>query len=131
LIVLQFAAVYVTFEKAVYLALLIVIAVISRCCATISILCLSVIEGSSYANAFKQDTGTPQKLFAAFIALLAAVLSFLYAGVFGPAVIGAVIIGYIIATAYVYKDFKGISGDLTGFAIVISELCGLIALAVI
>ena len=33
--------------------------------------------------------------------------------------------------AYARKEFKGVSGDLTGFSLVVGELCGLLALAVV
>jgi adenosylcobinamide-GDP ribazoletransferase len=58
-------------------------------------------------------------------------VSFIFAGIYGLIVSGAVILGFIGAMAYAYKDFKGVSGDLAGYALVISELCGLTALAVI
>jgi cobalamin synthase len=33
--------------------------------------------------------------------------------------------------AWAYKDLKGVSGDVAGFALVIGELCGLFAMAVV
>lgn len=131
LFLLQFAALYVIIERAANLALLIIIAVISRCCATASILCLDVMRESSYANIFKQNTGMRHKLFVSAVAVLAVASAYLYAGTVGIVTALSVIIGYMCATAYVYKEFKGVSGDLTGFAIVIGELCGLLALAAI
>ena len=131
LLLLQYAGMYVFFEKAEYPALLIAIAFFSRCCAAEAILTLNVMKDSSLAKVFSQNTGISHKLFTAVLAILAGALSFLYAGPVGLAVAGAVVLGYILATLYVYREFKGVSGDLTGFAIVVSELCGLITLAVI
>ena len=131
LFVLQFASAYAAFEKGKYFALLIVIAVVSRCCAAISVLCLQTTPQSGYANMFRENTGAPQKAFVIVAAGLAFALPFLYAGVFGPVLAVATALGYTAAMAYAYRDIKGVSGDLAGFALVIGELCGLFTLAVI
>ena len=131
LFALQFAASYAFIENGKYLVLLVIIPVISRCASAMSILCLKAMEQSGYANMFKQNTGISHKIFLIFITLVAAALSFLFAGIYGLIVVAVVIAGYIGAMAYAYKEFKGISGDLTGYALVISELCGLFALAII
>ena len=131
LILLQFGAMYAITEKGELLLLLIIIAAASRCCGAFSVLSLKTMEGSGYANAFKENTGFAHKFFIAALTISAAALSYLWAGIPGIIVFAAVIAGYFLATAYVYKEFRGVSGDLTGFAIVTSELCGLIALAVI
>jgi adenosylcobinamide-GDP ribazoletransferase len=131
LFVLQFAAMYAALENGKYLALLAVIAVISRCCGSLSILWLKPMAQSGYANMFGQNAKISHKIFLVFIALCAAAASYVFAGIWGFAVAGAVILGYTGAMAYAYMDLKGISGDLTGYALVISELCGLFALAAI
>jgi len=131
LFILQFAAVYAVAEKGKYFILLVFIAVISRCCSSISILCLKAIPQSGYANMFRQNIGITHKLFVIFIVLAVTALALLFAGIYGLIVSVSVILGFIGALAYAYKDFKGISGDLTGYALVISELCGLFALAII
>ena len=131
LFVLQFASAYAAFEKGNYFPLLIVITVVSRCCSAMSILCLKTMPGSGLANMFRQGTGTAQKLFIAVVAALAFALSFLFTGAFGAIPAAATALSYIAAMAYAYKDFKGVSGDLAGFALVIGELCGLFTLALI
>jgi adenosylcobinamide-GDP ribazoletransferase len=131
LFVLQFAAVYVVVEHGKYLVILIIISVISRSCSGISILCLKAMPQSGYANMFKQDVKISHKIFIILIVLSASALSFIFMGIYGLIAVLSVILGYIGAMAYAYKDLKGISGDLAGYALVISELCGLAALAVI
>ena len=131
LFLLQFAASYAVIENGKYLVLLIVVAVMSRCCSAMSILCLKAMPQSGYGNMFQQNTGISHKIFLVVIGLLAIALAYILAGIAGLIVAASVIVGYIAAMAYAYKEFKGISGDLTGFSLVISELCGLIALAVI
>jgi adenosylcobinamide-GDP ribazoletransferase len=131
LFVMQFAAVYAVIEKGNCLILLIIITVISRCCAAMSILCLKTMAQSGYAYMYRQNTAVSHKIILILLAVSTAAAAFILTGICGLVVAGAVIAGFIGAMAYVYKEFKGVSGDLAGYALVISELCGLIALAVI
>ena len=131
LFILQFSTVYAVVENGKYFTLLIVISVISRCGSAMSILCLKTMPQSGYANMFRQNTGIPHKIFIIFICVSATALSFVLAGIYGLIVAVAVILGYIGSMAYAYKNLKGVSGDLAGYALVISELCGLFALAVV
>ena len=131
LFVLQFAAAYAAAENGRYFVLLFVISVISRCGAAMSILCLKPMAQSGYANMFRQNTGTSHKIFLIVIALFAIALSFVFAGIYGLIAAGAAILGFIFALAYAYNNLKGVSGDLAGYALVISELCGLFALAIV
>jgi adenosylcobinamide-GDP ribazoletransferase len=89
------------------------------------------MPGSNYAAMIAKSSGAASKSFVAVIALVIVILSFLYAGVLGLIVCAAIILGYAAAMRVVYKSFKGVSGDLLGYAMVISELCGVITLAVL
>ena len=131
LFVMQFSAMYTIAESGNHFALVIVIAVISRCCSAFSIFVLRHIPQSNYTSMLKQDIGLSHKVFVLAVALAAIAASFLYAGFVGLAVSGAVVLGYTAAIVRVSKGFNGISGDLLGYSLVISELCGLIALAVL
>ena len=131
LFVLQFASVFVVIEKGENLALLIIIPIISRCCSALSILCLKPMAQSEYANMFKQNTGMPHKIFILFIAFSSAALSCFFTGIPGLIVTASAIAGFTGAIVYAYKDLKGVSGDLAGFALVIGELCALAAMALI
>jgi adenosylcobinamide-GDP ribazoletransferase len=71
------------------------------------------------------------KIAVLIIAVGAVGFSFFVAGLYGVIVCAAVIAGYMWAMRGVYRDFEGISGDLLGYALVISELFGLIALALL
>ena len=129
LFLLQFAAVYSLMESGSFFALLITISVISRCCSALSILVLRHMPQSNYAAMLSQNKSATQVVFIIVIALAAAGLSYLYAGIIGLIAVAAVALGYSAAMAVVYKNFKGISGDLLGYSMVIAELCGLIAVA--
>ena len=130
LLLLQFTAMYTVAEYGRYLVLLVSISVVSRSCSTLSIFTLRSIPQSDYGPMLTQNIGISHKLFVIAVAIITTALSFLYAGAWGLIVIVAVIVGYVCAIAHAYRGFKGISGDLLGYALIIGELCGLIALAI-
>jgi adenosylcobinamide-GDP ribazoletransferase len=131
LFLLQFAAMYVITENGRFLALFIVICVVSRSCSAFSILVLRHMPESGYGAMLSQGVGAGHRFFAALGGLAAIILSFAYTGFIGLAVSAAVLLGYFAAIRVVYKSFKGVSGDLLGYALVIGELCGLTALALL
>ena len=131
LFILQFAAMYTIAESREYLALIIAITVVSRCCSALYIFSLPHMPGSNYAPLLTQGISKAHKVFVVVIAAAAFVFSFIYAGYVGVIVLAVVVTGCSLGILKAYRGFKGISGDLLGFALVIGELCGLIALAVI
>lgn len=130
LFLLQFAAMYTVMENGRHLMLLMAICVISRCCSSLSIFILRHADISHYGTLLSKNTGMRQKVVVLLIGYAAIVLSYLYAGVFGLIVVAAVVVGYVLAMRVVYREFKGVSGDLLGYSLVIGELCGLMAMAV-
>ena len=131
LFLLQFAAVYTIADGGRFLALFIAISVFSRCCSAFSIFALRHSPQSNYAAIIGQGGNTGAKIFVIITALGAAIFAFIYAEFVGLIVILSVILGFILAMRTVYKNFKGVSGDLLGYSQVIGELCGLIALALL
>lgn len=127
----QYSASFAVIEKQNHLSLLIMIPVVSRCGSAISVLCLKPARYSGYVSIFRQNTGAAHKVFTIAAAVAAIILAYVLAGVSGAAVIMVTALGYTAAMAYAYSGFRFVSGDLAGFALVVSELCGLIALAVI
>ena len=130
LFLLQFAAMYTAVYLGRTLVPLIFITVVSRCCTSIALLCLPVMPQSGYANMLRQGTRWIHKAFIILTAALAVAAAYWFTGFYGLISIGAVVIGFICAMAYSYKEFKGVSGDLAGYALTIGELCGLLALGV-
>lgn len=131
LFIFQFAAAYAAIEKGSNLELLVFIPVISRCCASMLLLCLKTMPQSGYANFMKNKTGIRHKIFTVFIAVCAIASSGLLAGACGFIIAAAIALGSVFAMAYAYKELGGVSGDLAGFSLVTGELCGLIALAIL
>jgi adenosylcobinamide-GDP ribazoletransferase len=130
LFLLQFAAMYTVIGGG-YLALLIVICVISRGCSAFSILALRHMPQSNYAAMLGATRVAPHRIFVIIAVLGAMSLATLYAGIIGLIVALSVILSYGLAMRKVFKSFNGVSGDLLGYALIISELCGLIALGLI
>ncbi|MCL1993793.1 MAG: adenosylcobinamide-GDP ribazoletransferase [Spirochaetes bacterium] len=131
LAIMQFAALYAIVDGEKNLAMLAFIAVISRCCSSLALFCLKIMPQSGFAAMLRQNTKTMHKIFVIMLAVSAGTAAFLYAGLHALAVLLCVIAGFAGALACSYREFKGVSGDLTGHSLVLGELCGLIALAVI
>jgi adenosylcobinamide-GDP ribazoletransferase len=131
LFVLQFTLVYTIIENEKTIFLLIIIPILSRCCASFSVLSLKPLTQSAYASMFRQNTGAAHKVFIIIIAILTLALSYFLAEILGLIIAASIMAGFTIALGWAYKNLKGISGDLAGFSLVIGELCGLVALALI
>jgi len=131
LLLLQFGAMYTIAQNGRYLALLVVICVLSRSCSSLGIFTLQHMSGSNYTAMLGKDIGIGCKLFVVSIVLVAIVIAVIYAGIVGLLIALATVIGYSLAMRVVYKAFKGVSGDLLGYCLVIGELCGLMALALL
>lgn len=131
LFLLQFAAMDVIVEGQRYLVLLIAITTLSRASAALSILLLRPLPESSYAAMMAEGNGSGPKIYLSALAVATIALSFYYAGTSGIIVALTVVFVYAVAITIVYKTFQGLSGDLLGYALVISELGGLFALALL
>ena len=130
LFLLQFAAMYTVVEGGEYLVLVVVISILSRCCSAFSLFTLRAIPECIYTPQLKQNVGKSHIVFVVLVAIITVAFSVWYAGVLGVIVSAGVLMGYGIAIARTYWGFKGIAGDLLGYSLVISELCGLMIFAV-
>jgi len=119
LFVFQFASMYAVIDIRKNLMPLIAIPVISRCCSTLALICLKAMPQSGYGNMLNQNVRVSHKLFVIITAILTALLSYLFSGFRGLAVVLLTVLGFAGAAAYSYKEFKGFSGDLTGFSLII------------
>ena len=131
LFVTQFTIVFAIIETKKNLVPLFIIPVISRCCSALSVLCLKPMAQSTYANMFRQNAKIAHKIFIIVIAVSGIMLSYFFAQIYGLITAISSIAGFIAAIVWAYRDLKGISGDLAGFALVVSELCGLAAMAIL
>lgn len=131
LFLLMFAAMYSIADMGRYLGLVVAICIISRSCSAFSILTLRHMPESNYGAMLAKNNGTGGRVFVIIIKLATMALSVLYAGFIGFVVVFSVLVGYALAMRTVYKSFKGVSGDLLGYSLVMGELCGFIVLALL
>lgn len=104
---------------------LLLIPVVSRCGSALSVLSLSPIGHSEYADTKGKSA---QRLAVAAMWLITMLACGLWLG--GRAVALAVeSLAYGAAMLWGYRTLKGVSGDVAGFALTVSECAGLIALA--
>ena len=104
--------------------LFILIPVVSRCGSAFSVLTLRPIGHSQYAEMKSQ---TPQRAAVVCIWAGALLAGFIWLG--RPAL--ALLVetaAYALAMTWVYRTLKGVSGDVAGFALTVSECAALIAL---
>ena len=108
-------------------AALIFIPIVSRCCSSLALNTFKKISESQYAGVAKNKS---QIVVLTAQLLLILVLSFIVCGKKAIAVL-AVIAGYALALSKAYKSLEGVNGDVAGYALTISEFCGVLVLALL
>ena len=101
------------------------IPVVSRCGSAFSVLTLKPIGHSQYAEMKRQ---TPQRVAVVCIWAAALLGGFIWLGSSAIALLIETA-AYALAMTWVYRTLKGVSGDVAGFALTVSECAALIALA--
>lgn len=124
LILFQFAAMHSAIERAFDARALICVPVLTRAAASFAVSRLRPLGHSQYAHA----DAAPWTVAAAFAAagLLGA---FLLAGASGLVAGMAALAGYALAARHGVRSLGGMSGDISGYALTIGELCAALALA--
>ena len=107
---------------------LIIICTVSRACSAIGVSTLRPMSHSEYAGNFQQGISKGNVIALCAILIVSLALSAYLFGVRGVIISLATILGYVISTAYAFKNLDGFSGDVTGFGHTIAELCGVFAL---
>ena len=106
------------------------IPVLSRCCSALAFMCLKPLPQSEYAKIYLENAKSAHRVFVIIIAVAAIMFLFWCTGFSGLVLAAAVMLGYAAAMWAAYRELGGVSGDLAGFALVISELCGLMVFTV-
>ena len=108
---------------------LLLLPVLSRSGSALCVLLLRPLGHSEYATA--EDAPRGFALAVGAEALLALIALGIFGGWGALAVGVAAIAGYGLSMRWCVRTLGGVSGDLCGFALTVSELCGLIVLAVV
>ena len=131
LFLLQFGAAHACVESGKSLCAFAFIPAAVRCVAGVFTLNAKQAFEKGYGASFKSGTKPRHTVFVcAFAAVLSAV-AWTVAGFASLAPILAGMAGCAVVSFYLYKQFKGMSGDLCGCAITIGEFCALLCMALI
>ena len=126
LLLAQFAFLTSVPERADYRILLFVPAV-SRCGSSLAVTILKPMNTSQYAA---QKKPRSHVAVLAVMTVLFVAAGFLLCGRYGFVLLGG-LAGYGLALRKAYKSLEGMNGDISGYALTISELCAVAVLAVL
>ena len=101
--------------------ILTLIPVISRCGSVLAVSCLKPMNSSQYAN---RTRSSAQIIIVVGILCLALLCGFLFCGKYGLSLLGG-LVGYLLPLRHGYRSLEGMNGDISGYALTISELCAL------
>ena len=107
--------------------ILIFIPAVSRCCSSLAVTGMKPMSTSQYA-----DQKKPKSHIVALSIMLCLFLAagFLLCGKYGFALVGC-LAGYGLALLRAYRSLDGMNGDISGFALTVSELCAVADYALI
>ena len=128
---LQFGSIYSIEEKNIPYYILILIPVISRSTVAYFLLSKATIKESTLGTYFKKGTNVKDILIMVFSLIFAALVSVSLLRISGLILVFSMILGVTLAVEKCKKEFGGISGDVAGFALVIGEVTGILALGII
>lgn len=99
--------------------------VVSRACASLAVLTLRPLHTSQYSAMERRGAEVTVSALVLLAVVIAAAVSACIS--LAPLVTAA---AYWLAAWYGYRQLDGMSGDVSGFALTIAELCGAITLAI-
>lgn len=129
LILLEFAL-FLQDTKPIQMLTVILIPVVSRCCSALSIHVLRPLSSSQYAGTRKQGIRRNHVLVLSVILIMALAGAGFYSWKSLLSIL-AVLAGYGLALMRAVRSLGGMSGDISGYALTIAELCGIFAAVLI
>lgn len=125
LMIAQFSL-FSSLTKDTNLLILMLIPVVSRCCSALAITILPPMSTSQYAH---QEKPKSHQVILAVVLCAVVALGFFMCGRYGFALLGG-LAAYGFALRRAYKSLQGMNGDISGYALTLSEL-GAIAVLVL
>ncbi len=110
--------------------ILILVPVVSRCCSALAVSTLRPMSESQYAGAFRAGVSRLQPVILGVLLLLSLVLGFLLWKKQGFVLLSG-LLGYGLALRKGFKSLDGMNGDISGYALSLSELCAVAVFALI
>lgn len=108
-------------------AALVFIPIVSRCCSSLALNTFKKISESQYVGVSKSKG---QIIYISLLFVVTSIVAYLVCGVYALSV-AAVVAGYALALSKAYKSLEGVNGDVAGYALTISEFCGVLVLALL
>ncbi len=130
-LLLEFSSVHTLVLKSNDFKFLIFLPIVSRSVTGIFLLNMKPISNKGYGSSFKKNTNRNHTIILLAFIILSFLIGIFLIGVKGLIISIITIVSAIISAFYLYKQLDGISGDLCGFIITISELFGYIFMAII
>jgi adenosylcobinamide-GDP ribazoletransferase len=131
LLLVQFCIIQtIVAEKKISVAL-IFIPVISRCVTGVALLNRKPMAETGFMVMFKANTKPVHTFFIMMIFIATLIFAFTLGGIATLSVLGTVMISAWLTMSYLYREFQGLSGDLCGCIISVSELFGLLCVALL
>lgn len=120
----------ISFNEAWRIRALVFIPATTRACAALAVLSLRPMQSSQYSGEYRKNISRRQIVFqwTVFWAVLIASAAVCGRGVIAVA---ASALGYGLGVLYAYRQLQGMSGDVSGFALVVGEVIGIAALVII
>lgn len=128
-LLIQFAAVHSLLENRANLMVLIFIPVTARAVTSLFVLNIPAVLTDGYAKTFREKTQYAHTIFISMILLASLVVAFWLGGWQILAILLIQLTAASLAMVMLYHEFKGISGDLSGFILTVSETTALLAAA--
>ena len=113
-----------------YYFTLLLIPVVSRCVAGICVTVLRPMTTSEYAGAYRKGVKKSHVAAIAVMLAVSAALGGVLLGWYGLAA-AAVTAGYLLAMIRAFRSLGGMSGDISGYALTLGELCGIAVFALL
>ena len=104
--------------------ILVLIPVVSRCCSALAVTVLKPMSTSQYAGSFRKNIDDEQWITLAVMLLIAVATGFFLFGTLGFVLLGG-LAGYGLALRKACKSLEGMNGDISGYALTLSELAAL------
>ncbi len=123
-------ALFVSAKEDANLFSLLLIAVVSRCVAALAVTVLRPMETSEYAGVYRKGVKVSHIVILSAALICAVTLGFVFLGKYGFVSV-AVLAGYALPLLRAFRSLNGMSGDVSGYAMTIAELCGTAVFALV
>lgn len=128
---LQYGGIYSIVEKNINHYILILIPIISRSAVAYFLLSRTTIKESTLGSYFKKGTNIQDRVIMIICLLIMGIITFASLKCYGILLVLSITLAVTWAVEKCKKEFGGISGDVAGFALVVGEVTGILALGII